>query len=617
VLEQAASRGVRGAVVFALGFGEADEAGRQLQEGLVRVARDANMAVIGPNCQGLINFVKPVPLCLDAVAPYQPGRVGLMAQSGSVITALINNRRGVRWSHAVSSGNEAVVDAADILRYYVDSPDVAAVCAFLEVIRRPAEFFRQCDRAYAAGKPVIVCKAGRTVAAQAAITSHSGALAPPDRLVDALLRRHRVIRADSLDELLETAIAVQSPVPPGGPGVAVISASGGQIELVHDSVAGTGLAMPAFSAGTRAALTEILPAFLAPGNPLDWWGTAEPDSSLPRILQAVAEDENIDIVVQVADFTAGPTGARMRAARPLSAARRLRPLRPELFVVLDGVGGAPAAADTESALDDGIVVLSGFRTGLRALGHLVTYHVSQDQGALLPPGPAPGLPDGALASLRAATDALELLDACGFSVARSGIVRTAGEAVAVGEELGYPLVAKIADPGVAHKSDTGGVVLGLRTPGELSDAVGRLLRSGSARVLVQEQVADGTEMYLGLQSDPDLGTFVLAGLGGIWAELIDDVQVRPAGLSWSEAEEMIRELKGYRRLTGARGQQPVRLDVVTEAIMRLDAVARAMGADLAALDLNPVIIRGDRAIVVDAFMLRTGDAERTAGTVRR
>lgn len=609
VLEQAARKGVRGAVVFALGFGEADEAGRGMQEVLVTAAHDAHMVVIGPNCQGLINFAKAIPLCLDAVVPYEPGRVGLMAQSGSVTTALINNRRGVRWSHAISTGNEAVVDSADILSHYVDNPDVTAVCAFLEVIRRPAEFFMQCDRAHAAGKPVIVCKTGRTVAARAAITSHSGALAPPDRLVDALLKHHQVIRVDSLEELLETAVAVQSPVHPAGPGMAVISASGGHVELVHDNIAGTGLTMPGFTADTQAALTKILPPFSAPDNPLDWWGSADAENSLPRILQAVAEDERIDIVLQVADFTVGPTGEKMRAARPLRAARKLRSGRHELFVVLDGIGGAPSAPDTESALADGIVVLSGFETGLRALGHLVEYHLLRRAGRSAPPDQISRLPARTIPSLRETADALELVGAFGFDRARSGVVQSTGEAVAVANQLGYPVVAKIADTEVAHKSDVGGVFLDLRTPAELSDAVGRLLRSGATRILVQEQIPEGVEMYLGLQSTRDLGTFVLAGLGGIWTELIDDVQIRPVGLSIAEAGKMVRELKGYRRLLGARGHQPVKLDVVAEAIMRLDAVGRTMGTDLASLDVNPVIIQGDRAIVVDAFMVRAGETD--------
>lgn len=604
VLEQAARKRARGAVVLAIGFGEADEPGKDLEARLKSVARDANMAIIGPNCQGLINFSRSTPLYMDSVLPYQPGVVGLIAQSGSVLTALVNNRRGVRWGHVVSTGNEAVVDAADVVGYYVDNPGIAVICAFLEVIRRPKEFFRQCDRACAAGKPVIVCKAGRTAAAREAAVAHSGALAAPDRLIDALLRRHGVIRAESLEELLETAIAVQSRRRPWGRGMAVVSTSGGQIGLLHDNLPGTGLALPEFAPDTRAALTQIVAPFVRVMNPLDWWGTANPEDSLPRILETVAEDPGIDIVIQISDFTVGPTGANMRAFRPLLSAKSVLTSREELFVVLDAVDGAPQAPDMAAGLADEVLVLSGLRSGLRALGHLVEYEQGRT-GLGAPPASKSKSIAAVASSLTRAPDVIELLRAAGFTLARGDLASTVRDAVNVGNELGYPVVVKIADEGIAHKSDIGGVLINLRSPGELSEAADCLLSSGATRVLVQEQIVDGIDMFLGLQSTPDLGTFILAGLGGIWAELVDDVQIRPIGLREGEAHQMVRELKGYRQLMGARGRRPVRIEVVADAIMRLDAVGLAVGERIESLDINPLIIRGDNAIVVDALLIGT------------
>jgi acyl-CoA synthetase (NDP forming) len=602
VLEQAARKRARGAVVFAIGFGEADELGRGLETQLRDLARDAEMAVIGPNCQGFINFSQSTPLYMDSVQPYQPGTVGLIGQSGSVLTALVNNRRGVRWGHVVSTGNETVVDAADVAGCYIDNPEITVICAFLEVIRRPGEFFRQCDRAHAAGKPVVVCKIGRTAEAQQAATAHSGALAAPDRLVDALLRRHGVIRAASLEELLETAVALQSRRRPRGRGMAAVSTSGGQIGLLHDNLPGTGLVLPEFAPHTRAALAQFVAPFVRPANPLDWWGTADPDGSLPRILQIVAADPGVDIVLQVSDFTTSPTGASMRARRPVSSVRSVLPRREELFVVLDAIGGAPQAADFETGSDGEILVLSGLRSGLRALGHLVEYEQRRTSPATAPDLrsrlAAMGMP-----GLTWTPDVLALLRAAGFAVARGGFARTEREAMALGDELGYPLVAKIADEGVAHKSDAGGVLVDLRSPGELSEAAHRLLGSGPARILVQEQIVGGTEIFLGLQSSPGLGTFVIAGLGGIWAELVDDVQIRPVGLRDGEAEEMLSELRGYQQLQGARGRPPVRLDVVAEAIMRLDAIGLAAGDRIASLDINPLIVRQGEAIIADALLI--------------
>lgn len=600
IIEQAARQGAPGAVVFAIGFGEADERGRELESQLKSLAVDAGMAIIGPNCQGVINFAQSAPLYMDAVQPYQAGPVGLIAQSGSVLTALVNNRRGVRWGHVVSTGNETIVDAADVIRYYVGLPDIAVICAFLEAIRRPAEFFWQCDRAAAAGKPVIVCQTGRTDAAREAATAHSGALAAPDRLVASLLRRHGVIRTGSLEELLETAIALQSKRRPAGGGMAVVSTSGGQIGLLHDNMPETSLALTQFAPATRAALAGLVASFVRPVNPLDWWGTASPEETLPRILETVAADPGVDIVLQVSDFTLGPTGANMRAHRPLQSVRTVAPGRRELFVLLDTVEGGPQAQDIETAAADGLLVLSGLRNGLRALSHLVEYEQRQ---AITPADALPEASAGAALELRWTPKVTELLGSAGFTVARSGVAATVQEAVNIAAGLGYPVVAKIADGGIAHKSDAGGVLLNLRSAGDVAAAAERLRAAGAARILVQEQILDGTEMFLGLHASPGLGVFIVAGLGGIWAELVDDVQIRPVGLGKGEAYDMLQQLKGYPSLLGARGRPPVQLDAVAEAIMRLDALGVAFGEQIESLDINPLIIRGADAIIADALLI--------------
>ncbi len=606
MLEAAVDKGARSAVVFALGFAETDDSGRALQQRLAAVAHGAGMAVIGPNCQGLINFSAKVPLYMDSVHPYDPGHVALLAESGSVVTALINNRRGVRWSHAASSGNEAVTVAGDILGYFVDDPQVSVVCAYLEAIRRPDEFFATCDRARELGKHIVVCASGRTAEAQAAATAHSGALALPHRMVRAALRRHGVTAVDSLEELLETAIALQSPRMPRGGRLAVLTASGGQIELVHDNMTGTGLSIPRFASETASAMTGILAPFLSARNPLDWWGTPDPDETLPVLMKQAAADPNVDIVVQVGDFTVGPTGEESRAGGPLAAARKVQEERDELFVVLDGVGGAPAAVDVESGLADGILVLSGFGTGLRALGHLVA--------ASRPPEPVrrrKAQPAARAAWERypaggvlAGAAALDLLEAAGFDLARGRHVTSVAEARAAGDELGYPVVVKVADDEVAHKTEAGGVVLGVSSRAELAAAASRLLARGTRSLLVQEQLHGGVEVLLGIQSRPPLGTFVLVGLGGVWTEILDDVELRPIGLRVGEAVQMIQSLRGYPLLAGARGQPEMHIESLVGALERLDDLALELGDDLASLDINPIIVSPDRAVVVDALLSR-------------
>jgi acyl-CoA synthetase (NDP forming) len=545
----------------------------------------------------LLNFAHAAPLYMDPAARYEAGRVGLVAQSGSIGTSLINNPRGVRWSHAVSSGNEAVVTTGDILGYYVDCPQVDVVCAFVETIRAPDLFFEHCDRAWELGKPVIACATGRTQEAQAAAVAHSGALAVPSRMVDAALERHGVIRVESLEEMLETAIAMEAPRRPRGRGVAVLTASGGQIELYHDHVPRESLNTPPLSSDIQQELRGLLADFLATNNPLDWWGDADWEARLPKIVDCVARDPAIDIVLQVGDFTAWPTGDGMRATIALDGIRPVAANRPDvLFVVLDTIGGSPSAHDVESARAEDVLVLSGYKDGLRALGHLVDYHLRDVHRPASPRAVEAGPID-------LDGEPLEILARAGFDVARSITLDEQTSLDDVVVQLGRPVVAKIGDGDVLHKTELGGVILGIDSADELDDAVARLRARGAQTVVVQEQILDGVELLLGLQSATELGTFVVVGLGGIWTEVLDDVQVGFVGLTREDATAMLARLRGYPLLTGARGTPPVAADALVDAVLRLDSLGAVLGEAVQSLDINPLIVTADRAVAVDAIVV--------------
>lgn len=594
-LAEAGERGVRAAAVFATGFAESGEQGRRLQDELRGVARTHEMAVVGPNCQGLIDFTSGAALYMDSVDPYVAGNVALVSQSGSVATALINNTRGVRWSHAVSSGNEAVLTAADFCEYFLERDEVRVICAFLETIREPERFLAVCERAAAAGTPIVVCKTGRTSAAQAAAAAHSGALAVEDRLVDAALRRHGALRVDSLEELLETAIALQAVKRPRRGRVGAITASGGQIELLLDGAARTSLELPELTAPTRSRLEGILGSSEALTNPLDYWATPGSIEALPALTEAVAQDAGVDVAMLVGDFTVGPTGRTGRAEAMLDAALACERKTDSLLVVLDAVGGAPPTETVERALSRGVLVLSGIASGLTALDNLV--HAERARTQVAPVRVAgPSLTTRGLGGL-------DLLEAAGLSVPRAELVNSADEAVAAAERLGYPVVAKLAGHEIAHKTERNGVVLNLADAAELRTATTRLLADSTGGVLVQEQVVGGIELLLGIHNEPGLGSFLIVGLGGVWTELLDDVQIRAAGLRDGEAEQMLRGLRGYRRLTGARNQRPIDVDAVVDAIGKLDALAVMLGSSVRSIDVNPLIATERGAVAVDALVV--------------
>lgn len=607
-VEAAAKIGARGAVIPAFGFADQGEEGRERQRRLEEIAVAAKMAVVGPNCQGFINFTEPVALYTPGVDPsYRAGRVAVISESGSVLMALVNSKRGVRWSHAVSSGNEAVTDAADFARAFVDSEDVDVVCAYLETVRRPKAFFDVCEHARAKHKVVVVCPLGRSKAAGANALAHSGALALPYDLLTSALKDAGAIVVTGVNQLLETAVALSSSRAPTSNRVALMAASGGQIGLLLDSLETSGLQAAELSAPTKDALTGLLPPFLKAQNPLDWWGVDDPESTVPEMATVLGADPGVDIVVQVASFSFGPIGDYDRASRAMRSAREVAGSTDEaVFSVLSEVAGTPPAEEVERGLEDGVVVLSGFAEGLRALGHLV-----QASEPLAPRRPRSNELFDVASSWRlggsrvlGGSSALGVMQAAGFDVVRHLVVTSVDEAAAAATKLGYPVVLKIADDEVAHKTEVGGVVLNVETEASLRASAEDLLRRGSA-LMVQEQVRGGHELILGIKAEPPLGSFVLAGLGGIWAEIVRDVQVRPVGLREGTAAEMIRSLRAFEVLRGARSGERASIEHIVGAVERLDQLAIALGEDVDSIDVNPLVVLPDRAIVVDALFVRT------------
>jgi acyl-CoA synthetase (NDP forming) len=603
-IEEAAAKGIKGAVVIAIGFAEAGPEGRALQVRLTSAAREAGMSLIGPNCQGVVNFVQPSAQYMDTVHPYEPGRVALFAQSGSITTAVTNNPRGVRWSHIVSCGNEAVSGAADLLGYFVDDPSTDIIAGFIEAIRRPEQFFHECDRAYDQGKPVVILKSGRTEAARNMAATHSGALAMPDRLVDELLKRHHVLRVDSMEELLATVLALQGKRVPGNR-FAVVTASGGQIELALDEIGKYDIRLPAFTPETQEVLRGVLPSFLEPNNPLDWWGITDYEAEYPNILRAVANDPNIDAVVAIADTTWGPTGDEGREKSTISAVSKLSAETDKLLAIVSNIDGSVPGAVAEDSLAKGALYLSGFPVGFRALERAMTFaREPRKKGRATPPNA--GLA-AAIASLgdspTGGNAALEVLRAAGIETVQSTEAASADEAVAAAASAGYPVVAKIGDADRLHKSEVGGVILGIRDEAGLRAAWEKLQVAGAKRVLIQRQVPSGVELILGLTTDDSLGTFVLVGLGGIWTEVFDDVAFRPAGLLEGEAEEMLGELRTARLLDGVRGAPAIDRVALVRAIEALDALGQAHGAALQSVDINPLVVSPDGAVAVDAVIV--------------
>ncbi|UWU75846.1 acetate--CoA ligase family protein [Bradyrhizobium huanghuaihaiense] len=604
-LEEAADVGVRAAVVPEIGFAEAGAEGTAAQARLVDIARTSGMAVLGPNSGGVINWLDRVHLNMSSFEVRRPGQVAFFSQGGGTRAALIASRRGVRWSHAITCGNEAVTGSADFLRYFVDDPRVRVICGFVEAVRDPDRFFFECDRARAAGKPVILLKPGRTEASREMAAAHTGALTSPYQFYRELFKRHGVVQVDSFEELLASALIAQAGRSPGEGRLGVACPSGGLVQMYLDESAKCpALSYAEFEPRTVNALRSLLPDSVPCRNLLDFWGIEDLEEGSRKIFQTIASDPNVDIFAAPYDPNhPGASGAayKLWADCAVAAAAATN----KLVTLITPVDGSIPPEKVEEFLDKNVLVL-GQRDVFRALDRAVAWA-----------RPTPPIADEQpidISSMAtrlhefggkpfAGKPALDFLAAAGIQVIESRFVTSAGAAISAADELGYPVVAKIGDTGVLHRTELSGVITNLRNAEELSAAATKLFAAGSQFLMIQPYVRDGIEMILGLQTDDVLGSFVLVGQGGIWTEIMEDVALRPAGLRVDEPEHMLAELRVEKLLRGVRGASALDTKALVGAVRRLDAVARGLGDQIRSIDINPLFVRERGVVAVDALIV--------------
>lgn len=612
-IEQAAVLGARAAVTFAVGFGEAGDAGAALEARLRACVEETGIALIGPNCQGFMHPGAAVAAWLDLIVrPLPPGDVALLSQSGALCTALLSAERGLGWSFVATTGNETGVGTADLIAALAHDPATRVVLCVLETIRDPEAFLAACELAREQDTYVVVLKLGRTEAAQAAAAAHTGALAAPDDLVDALLRSAGAIRADSMDELLELAALLRHP-PADGDGIGLITASGGQSQLLLDALRDTGLEVPALAPAT----VEALGALFAPGapiaNPLDTWALNDFTNDLGACVAHVLADPGVDLLVFGLEAPAAyPTLDRKIILDAVATLAPVAAEHPGRIVFFSTIGGW-LDPDVTVRLDDvRVPVLAGAHETAGALARLRA-HRRRAGAATSAPVPPPEVRDVALAGDEAAyagLPALELLGALGVPVVAAHLAQDADEAVAHAEAAGFPVVLKTAAPDVTHKTERAAVRVGLASAEQVRAAFEALAADGLAEhgVLVQPQAEIAVELLMSTQTHPQLGTFLVVGAGGVLTELLQDVAIRRAPLGADEVEAMLLELRSAALLTGFRGRAPIDLRPLAELGARLAAGALALAGRVATIELNPVIAGADGALALDCLIVPAAGA---------
>lgn len=619
-LRPAAERGVRAAVAFDAGFAESDDAGRRRQDELVAICAKAGIAFCGPNCMGVISPHERSLVYLNALRDPSglAGHVGLISQSGSIVIGLLADCRRFGWSHVISTGNEAVLTAADFLEYLIDDPTTHVIALFLESVRRPEAFVAALDRAAARGKPVIVLKVGRSERARRAIGSHTGGLAGESRVLSAVLRAHRAIEVEDLDEMTEAIAACGGARRPSGPRIAVMTNSGGHAELILDVAAGAGLELPPLSPETRDEIARVIGPIGGDGNPLDSWGNGDFATNVPHALAVLGRAPEIDAVVWCTDSAdASPMGTpeRFLAYARMLADAALASTKP--FYLMGTRPGIFRRDQLEYLSARGIALIGGTRQGLRAIDRLARSLAPRPPARPAPPPPAIALASLMGARVRATVhehDAKRLLAAAGVPVVPDTLCATRDGALAAAAAIGYPVVLKLVADAVPHRSDLGLVAVGLRDAREVGEAWDRMAVV-CARALanvavdgfvVQPMVSGGVEVLAGVTHDPDFGPLLAFGLGGVAVEALAEVTLRPLPLRAGDAAAMIAETSvAARLLAGFRGAPPADVDALARCLEALADYAWADRAAVAEIDLNPIKVRprGEGCVVVDALIV--------------
>ena len=661
VLDDMGAAGIPNAVVLASGYREVGEDGRGLEEALLARAIANGVTVLGPNCLGFVNaHTRSAPYALSLVPPLIAGPVGVALQSGALASVVLGFARAhaIGLSVLTTMGNECLMRTVDVLDYLVEDEATRVICLFLEETGDPAKFARVAEKADRAGKPIVALKVGASPAGQQAALAHTGSVAGDDAVVGAALRQLNIIRVASLEELLTTGAALGYNRWPRGRRMGVVTTSGGSCDIVADAASAQGLAIPDFAPRTAAAIAAHLPPFAAAHNPLDVTGFGTlanlsartgPLTALEHALDIAVDDPSLDFILVSGvnlpearppdEATASMVEGRLDwlAKRMASAPIPVIPVGPTCVNISD------YSRDLLTA--HGINVLGGLTLGITVLGHALRW--LENRGQVRPIGSAWGGPTPAgsahagsahagsahagSASVGLAravpasgpwseAQARRLLAAGGVPVVPGELAGSAEEAAAIARKVGLPVALKICSAQITHKSDVGGVVLGLSSAAEVRAGYEKVRAAGQAvpgasidGVLVTPMRSGGTELLAGVTVDPTFGPVLAVGLGGIWVEVLKDTSLRLLPVDAAEVKRMLGELRGRPLLQGARGTPPANLDAVAEAIAGLARTALSLNGALRVLEVNPLWVNGDQVEALDVLVV-TGPSGTEHGT---
>ena len=612
VMQQCVELGVKSVVIITAGFKEVGPEGLKLEQEVVRIARSGGIRVIGPNCLGIMVPTHRLNASFGGDLP-PPGVIGYISQSGALLAAILDmaTANQIGFSALFSIGNKADVDELDVIRALGDDPGTRVIAGYLENIADGDAFVREAER-ISHDKPILLMKSGGTSAGAKAASSHTGSLAGGETVYESAFERSGVIRCDSIKTQFDFARAFACQPLPAGKRVAVLTNAGGPGIMAADAIEREGLTFAKLSEETIRKLGANLPAAANIHNPIDVLGDALADR-YEFALQVALEDPGVDVVLVL--LTPQAMTECTRTAQVVVKVAGANPTKPVLACFL----GANQVKDALIVLRDGKVPAydspeSAVRT-VKAMSDYVAWRNRPKRVVRLFPVNRHRVERIIDRHVRrklreiGEMESKEILEAYGFVTPEGAIATTADQAAAIADQLGYPVVLKIWSPDIIHKSDVGGVKVGLTGREEVRDAFDLMMyripqkmpEANILGVLVQKMVRKGREVILGMNRDPHFGPLMMFGMGGIFVEVLKDVAFYLAPLTADEARQMLAATKTYQMLKGVRGQEGVDLDAIAEALQRLSQLVTEF-PQIQEMDINPFVVGppGTTPIAVDA-----------------
>ena len=620
LLTQALEKGVGGAVVYASGYSEVGtDVGRAAEAELLKFCRANDIALMGPNCAGFINYVDLVSsFAFISEKRERRGSVGFISQSGQLVLSAMD-RPGTGFSYVISAGNANIVTIEDYLNFLVDDEDTKVISMYLEGIKDPQAFVKALDKASLKGKPIVILKTGKSEKAQALAASHTGSLSGSDEIYGAVFEKYGVIRVDDLEELTSTAQALSVLTSyPKGTGLSAVSLSGGETGICADLGDVYGLKFADLTADSMTQLRGVLPSYATPNNPLDITATLSYDTEkFAQALEILMKDPGIAMIAigytlleEIAD---NAIFYMSKAMELVSGKTWSKPM-----VVVPFIETTRNGEYDQKLRAIGVPVLPTSSYAFKIISHIMGYsNYQRDQHAFPTEFKQDHSGQGQIALSEG--ESKRYLMNHGLSIDEFGIAGSREEAIGLFDKIQanstdpVKVVAKIESKDILHKSDMGGVKLNLANHAAVGDAYETILRNAAekcpmadvAGIQITRMLEPGTEMIIGINNDPSFGPVIMCGLGGVFVEVFRDVSLRLAPISLAEAKAMIGGLKGKKLLDGYRGGEVCDVDSLYKLMVAVSELAYAKKAELKELDLNPVFINSKGVSIADALVIKT------------